>query len=159
MLSVALIDRVYGGVRPRIPAGARGNGFALFAAPAVEALGLDPAALALTAAEESVDHFGRVATFTLDLETRSQAESGSRRLDIGDGEIVLDLDASVPAEPAVVCAHLTSPVLRTRWDGPIVIEETSPRGLRGVGKLAQCVTGRLATLEENVDWQPYDHVG
>ena len=25
--------------------------------------------------------------------------------------------------------------------------------------MAQCVTGRLATLEEIVDWQPYDHVG
>ncbi|HEX5149415.1 MAG TPA: hypothetical protein VFW02_10060, partial [Candidatus Limnocylindrales bacterium] len=30
---------------------------------------------------------------------------------------------------------------------------------RGVGTLAQCVTGRLATLEEIVDWRPYDYVG
>jgi hypothetical protein len=27
-----------------------------------------------------------------------------------------------------------------------------------VGTTAQCVTGRLATLEEIVDWQPYDRV-
>jgi hypothetical protein len=40
-----------------------------------------------------------------------------------------------------------------------VIEETSGGGRRGVGTTAQCVTGRLATLEEIVDWQPYDHVG
>ena len=40
-----------------------------------------------------------------------------------------------------------------------MIEETSPGGRRGVGTIAQCVTGRLATLEEIVDWQPYDHVG
>ena len=40
-----------------------------------------------------------------------------------------------------------------------VIEETLAGGRRGVGTLAQCVTGRLATLEEIVDWQPYDHVG
>ena len=40
-----------------------------------------------------------------------------------------------------------------------MIDETSPGGLRGVGTIAQCVTGRLATLEEIVDWQPYDHVG
>ena len=45
------------------------------------------------------------------------------------------------------------------WEGPLVIEETSPGGRRGVGTIAQCVTGRLATLEEIVDWQPYDHVG
>ena len=27
-----------------------------------------------------------------------------------------------------------------------------------MGTTAQCVTGRLATLEEIVDWQPYDRV-
>jgi hypothetical protein len=56
-----------------------------------------------------------------------------------------------------VWAYLTSPSLRTLWEGPLVIEETSPGGRRGVGTIAQCVTGRLATLEEIVDWQPYDH--
>ena len=40
------------------------------------------------------------------------------------------------------------------WEGPMVIGETSPGGRRGVGTTAQCVTGRLATLEEIVDWQP-----
>lgn len=40
---------------------------------------------------------------------------------------------------------------RLLWEGPLVIEETSPGGRRGVGTLAQCVTGRLATLEEIVD--------
>ena len=39
-----------------------------------------------------------------------------------------------------------------------MIDETSPSGRRGVGTMSQCVTGRLATLEEIVDWQPYDHV-
>jgi hypothetical protein len=29
---------------------------------------------------------------------------------------------------------------------------------RGVGTTTQCVTGRLATLEEIVDWQPFDRV-
>jgi hypothetical protein len=41
----------------------------------------------------------------------------------------------------------------------LVIEETSAGGRRGVGTTTQCVTGRLATLEEVVDWQPYDHIG
>jgi hypothetical protein len=138
---------------------AHGNGFALFTATAVDALGLEPAGLGLAAAEESFEHLGRVSTFALDLEARWQAESGVRRLDIGAGDVVLDLATTVGAEPAVVWAHLTSPTLRTVWEGPIVIEETSPGGRRGVGTLAQCVTGRLATLEEIVDWQPYDHVG
>jgi hypothetical protein len=137
----------------------RGNGFALFTAQAVGALGLEPTALGLTAADESIEHLGRVSTFTLDLESRWEAESGARRLDIGDADAVLDLGMNISADPAVVWAHLTSPTLRTLWEGPIVIEETLAGGRRGVGTLAQCVTGRLATLEEIVDWQPYDHAG
>jgi hypothetical protein len=39
------------------------------------------------------------------------------------------------------------------------IVEESPTGMRGVGTTSQCVTGRLATLEEIVDYQPYDHIG
>jgi hypothetical protein len=137
---------------------AQGNGFALFTAAAVEALGLEPKALGLTASEESIEHLGPVSTYTLDLEARWQAETGLRRLELGDTELVLDLNATVGAQPAVVWAHLTSPSLRTLWEGPLVIEERLSGGRRGVGTLAQCVTGRLATLEEIVDWQPYDHV-
>ena len=63
------------------------------------------------------------------------------------------------ADPATVWAHLTSPALRPTWEGPIVIAEIAGDGRRGIGTRAQCVTGRLATLEEIVDWQPYEHVG
>jgi len=140
-------------------AAANGNGFALFTAQAVAALGLDPAALGLIESHETIEHLGGVSTFTLDLEARWQAESGARRLDVAGDDLIVDLDAIVAAHPAVVWAHLTSPVLRTRWEGPIVIDETLSGGRRGVGTLAQCVTGRLSTLEEIVDWQPSDHVG
>ena len=61
--------------------------------------------------------------------------------------------------PSVAWAHLTTPVLRSRWEGPLVIEESTVAGRRGVGTITQCVTGHLATIEEVVDWQPYDHVG
>ncbi len=128
--------------------------------PGSAAMGLDAAALELVEAEESIEHLGRVSTFTLDLEARWQAESGARRLDVGNADLILDIDSIVAAEPAVVWAHLTSPALRMRWEGPMtVIDETLAGGRRGVGTLSQCVTGKLATLEEIVDWQPYDHVG
>jgi hypothetical protein len=153
---VILVHRLLKGVAA---AEARGSGFALFTGAAVGALGLEPAALGLVSAEESVEHLGRVATFTLDLESRWRAESDRRRLEINERDVILDVATTVGAEPSVVWAHLTSPALRTLWEGPLVIEETSGNGRRGVGTIAQCVTGRLATLEEVVDWQPHDHVG
>jgi hypothetical protein len=136
----------------------RRNGFALFTAAAVAALGLEPDSPGLQAGQESIEHLGQIDTFTLDLEARWQAETGVHRLDIAEADVVLDVDATLAAEPSVVWAHLTSPQLRTHWEGPLVIEETSAGGRRGVGTTAQCVTGRLATLEEVVDWQPYDRV-
>ena len=137
---------------------ARGQGYVLFTAAAVEALGLEPDSLGLRSGEESIEHLGRVTTFILDLEARWQAEIGVRRLEIDEEDVVLDVQATLAADPSIVWAYLTSPALRTRWEGPLVIEETSTGGRRGVGTTAQCVTGRLATLEEIVDWQPYDRV-
>lgn len=152
---VILVHRLLKGAA----AAPRKHGFALFTGNAVAALGLEPDALGLTSAEESIEHLGRVVTFTLDLEARWQFESGLRRVEVADADVFLDIETTIGADPSVVWAHLTSPALRTLWEGPLVIEETSPGGRRGVGTIAQCVTGRLATLEEIVDWQPYDHIG
>jgi hypothetical protein len=140
-------------------AASRARGFALFTGAAIDALGLDPGAADLLRSEESIEYVGSVATYTLDLEARWQAEDVVRRLEVGDDALGLEIDTTVAAAPAAVWAHLTSPALRATWEGPIRIEETMTNGRRGVGTQAQCVTGRLATLEEVVDWQPYDHVG
>jgi hypothetical protein len=134
-------------------------GFAQLTGSAVSAMGLDPLALGMAPAEESIEHLGSVPTFVWDLEARWQAESSVRRLDGGHGDRVLDIATTLAADPPTVWAHLTAPGLRSRWEGPLVIEEASPAGRRGVGTVSQCVTGRLATIEEVVDWQPYDHVG
>jgi hypothetical protein len=152
---VILVHRLLKGAGARE---ARGNGFALFTAAAVAALDLQHDALGLQAGREAIEHLGPVDTFTLDLEALWQAETVTRRLVIRETSVILDIEATLSAEASVVWAHLTSPQLRTRWEGPIVIEEISPGGRRGVGTTAQCVTGRLATLEEIVDWQPYDRV-
>ncbi|TAJ99628.1 MAG: DUF2652 domain-containing protein [Chloroflexota bacterium] len=137
----------------------RATGFAVFTAQAIAAIGADPVALGATTTVEVVEHLGEVTSHTIDLEGRWIAESSARRIDIQGDRALFELDVDVPADPATVWAHLTSPALRPLWEGPIVITETAVDGRRGIGTRAQCVTGRLATLEEIVDWQPYEHVG
>jgi hypothetical protein len=132
-------------------------GFALFTDAAVTALHLDGEAMGLVAGRERIEHLGDVDTWTMDLEARWQIESEARRIDTGSGQPIVDLTATVTAGSATVWAYLTSPTLRTTWEGPIAISETSASGRRGIGTVATCVTGRLATIEEIVDWQPYDH--
>lgn len=153
---VILVHRLLKG---GVAAEARTAGFAMFTGDALGALGLDAAALGLSGATESIEHLGQVPTFIWDLEARWQSESGQRRLDAADGAIVLDVSTTLPGDASTIWAHLTAPALRSQWEGPLVVEESSVTGRRGVGTISQCVTGRLATLEEIVDWQPYDHIG
>jgi hypothetical protein len=140
-------------------AAAHGHGFALFTAAAVGALGIDPVALGLVRGDEPIEHLGMVSTHVLDLESRWRADSGRRRIESENGAAIVDLTVTIAAEASDVWAHLTSPSLRGLWEGPILIDESNRGRRRGVGTTAQCVTGTLATLDEIVDWQPYDHVG
>ena len=106
---VILVHRLQKGEGARA---ARGNGFALLTATAVDALGLDAGALGLTAAEETIEHLGTVATLTLDLEASWRAETGARRLEIDGHDLLVDLDLTVPAAQAVAWAYLTAPAMR-----------------------------------------------
>ena len=136
----------------------RASGFAVLTSDALTAMGLTPGGLGATDGSEDIEHLGTVRTHVLDLERTWRSETERRRVEIGDERASIDLRAVVAAEPATVWAHLTSPGLRPSWEGPIVISEAIDDGRRGIGTRSRCVTGRLATLEEIVDWQPFDHV-
>lgn len=151
---VILAHRLLKGVTASTATG----GFAQLTVAAVEALGLDPDADGFRPADEDVEHLGQVPAVALDLEARWRLEDAARRLVVPPEEAVVAVDVVVRSDLPTTWAHLTSPALRTLWEGPLEITETSPGGIRGVGTTTQCVTGRLATLEEVVDWQPFEHV-
>ena len=153
--SVILVHRLLKGTGA---AASRSHGFALFTEDAVKALGLDPVVLALVEEAETFEHLGDVRTYALDLEQRWQSASRRRQL-AGGTQPVLDLTVDLETEPGEAWAYLTSPVLRPHWEGPIAIEEALVGGMRGVGATSQCISGRLAMIEEIVDWQPYEHAG
>jgi hypothetical protein len=135
------------------------RGFALFTRSAVTALQLDVGRLGLRETTESIEHFGEVDAFVLDLDARWQQDSASRQLTSAGQLPIHHLRATLPVDPAVAWAHLTSPSLRALWEGAISFDESTPAGRRGVGTTTRCVTGRLATIEEIVDWRPYEYVG
>jgi len=153
---VILIHRLLQGSRA---SRADKRGFALLTDAAADALALDPLALGLEEGTETIEHLGEVRTFVLDLESRWEEDTARRLLTVVPGSELLDIELSVAADPSVVWAYLTSPALRSLWESAITIEEDVQGGRRGVGTTTRCVTGQLATLEEIVDWQPYEHVG
>ncbi|MBI2782088.1 MAG: DUF2652 domain-containing protein [Chloroflexi bacterium] len=159
--SIIVVHRLLKGVTADLAHAADGSamGFAVFTGEAIDQLGGAMTSMSLVRSSETIDHLGTVTTHTLDLEARWQAERDVRRLLVDDASTIVDVEAIVDADPASVWSHLTSPALRPTWEGPILISEAAVNGRRGVGTTSQCVTGRLATLEEIVDWQPFEHVG
>ena len=135
----------------------RGTGFAEFTMAAVDTLGVADAATP-NRVTETFEHVGSVEAVVVDLDSRWRAESDVRRVGIESGDALLNVETVIRASPADCWAYLTSPKLRSRWEGPITFTEASSAGRRGIGTTTECVTGQLATLEEVVDWQPYDHV-
>jgi Protein of unknown function (DUF2652)/Polyketide cyclase / dehydrase and lipid transport len=158
--SVILVHRLLKGTAADAAHDADGaaRGFAIITDDAMHALALDPADLGATGSREAIEPFGHVVVHHLDLEVRWQAERGLRRIDIDDSRAVVDERVVVEASAAEVWGALTTPDRRAAWEGAIVMVD-KPGTPRGVGSTARCVTGRLATLEEIVDWMPYEHVG
>jgi uncharacterized protein YndB with AHSA1/START domain len=157
---VILVHRLLKGTtadRLREESGAA-RGFALLTADAVAALALDGSGAGRTFVE-SVEPFGEVTVHHVDLDARWQAERERRRIDIAEDAAWLDVSVEVPAPPAETWAQLTVPDLRSAWEGGLVMLDGDPGRARGVGTIARCVTGSFASVEEIVDWQPYDHVG
>jgi len=135
------------------------NGFLVLTGDALVAASLDPAVARLTPGVEEIEHLGTIATWVQDLEGRWQDEAAERRLTIDPDRLLGEATAILDADAATVWSHLTSPALRARWEGGIVLADDPAGGRLGAGTTLQCVTGRLATIEEIVDWQPFEHVG
>ena len=159
--SIIIVHRLLKGATAAKLHGADGSasGFAVLTAEALEKLGVERAALELSEGVESIEHLGEVVTFTQDLEDRWQAEAARRRLDGAGDEPIFDMTVDVAAPASLAWAYLTSPALRPGWEGLIRIEEAALDGRRGIGTTTRCVTGVLASLEEIVDWQPFEHAG
>jgi len=136
------------------PAAAGLERYALLTDACVEALGLDASALGLIRATEQFEHLGEVTVHLVDLEHRTATEgrpwAPPRRAALDEAELRL------PAPPMAVWEHLTSPRLRPGWEGIDRVEEATVSGRRGVGTMNACVADRLASVEEILEWRPFE---
>jgi hypothetical protein len=134
-------------------AGARS--YLLMTDAVVVALGLDPAALGLTALTETYDELGPIHCQLLDLAARFEARAREAAPSRPAGKLLARMERLLPASPEVAWELLTAPRGRTHWEGIVSVDE-DVAGRRGIGTLASCVVGRLKTVEEILDWRPFD---
>lgn len=128
--------------------------YALITDACVQALALDAAALGMHPATERFEHLGEVLVHLFDLEHRTATEgrpwAPPRRAPLAEAELQLH------ASPMAVWEQLTSPLLRPTWEGIERVEEATIGGRRGVGTMSACVADRLASVEEILDWRPFE---
>lgn len=128
--------------------------YALLSDAAIQQLGLDPGALGLIAGVERFDFLGEIRVHLLDLATRFTAEQSSweppRRRPL------LEADLQVPLPPMSLWERLTAPAQRAKWEGLQSIEVVGGDAGFGIGTVTACIADRLTTVEQIVDWRPFN---
>jgi hypothetical protein len=150
---VILAHRLLKGTSVERAAGARS--YLLLTDAAMVALDLDPRELGMIGLTEQHEGLGAVRCHLLDLGRRWAGEQRRPTQLPTSGGQLNRIERLLPIPPAAAWELLTSPGSRMQWEGMASVEEHSP-GRRGTGSIASCVVGRLKTVEEIVDWRPFE---
>ena len=132
--------------------------YALFSQPCVDAMDVDVTALGMVASAETYEHIGTVPVWIHDLDHRWQEEEARTRVIVDQGQAVFEWDAPTSAPPQVAWEFITTPGRRLSWTpGMTGVECIAPGNRRGVGAVNHCMHGKNASIEELLDWRPYDY--
>ena len=131
-------------------------GYALCTEACVNALGIDPVALAMRSHSERYGDVGEVPGWVVDLETRWESEHERRRVFIAPDEASFAVDVLLPLPAASAWEYLTSPQKRLLWQVD-EIEQVDAGGRRSTGTSSVCVDGRTKIYEEILDWRPFEY--
>jgi hypothetical protein len=108
---------------------------------------------------ETYEHLGEVRTYSLDLRARYQELAGARRIVVAPEEAHGSLSCDLPAPPVVAWEWLNDPHKRGLWTaGTTWSAVARPGGRTSVGARNHCAHGKGASLEEILDWRPFEYV-
>jgi uncharacterized protein YndB with AHSA1/START domain len=120
-------------------------------------LGLDCPRLGMVEHSEPYEDVGDQPAFVEDLEARWKAEQERASFAISPPDAWLTIEVDLPASPPVVWEYGTNPRRRQEWMTWVIrIDQETVDGRPGVGTVNHCVHGRDATLEEVLDYRPYE---
>jgi uncharacterized protein YndB with AHSA1/START domain len=137
------------------------HAYAVFTQASLDAVAIDPAALAMVPLAETYEFIGEVGTWVLDLERRWQEEESQRRVMVSPKASWLTFTVDTNAPPQLAWEFITAPGRRPSWQVGVtqVILDAGPGGRRGVGATNHCVHGANGEVKEEIlDWRPYDYL-
>jgi hypothetical protein len=134
------------------------RGYLLLTDRLLQAAGLNPVPLGFAEHREEYESVGEVVAWVHDLEPRWQREQELRRVRVDEKDQFDAVEADVPATPAEVWTYVTDPARRADYvPGVERVDEVPVDGRRGIGTTNHCVHGAGVSLEEVLDWRPYDY--
>ena len=132
--------------------------YALFTQQCVDAMDVDVSALGMQASSEAYEHIGAVPVWVHDLGRRWQEQEARTRVFVDERQAVHRVDVPTSAPPQILWEFVTTPGRRVTWTpGMTGVEVTAAGNRRGVGATSHCMHGKNASVEELLDWRPYDY--
>ena len=132
--------------------------YALFSQACVDVMDVDVAALGMRSLSETYDHIGTVSVWAHDLERRWAEEESRTRVIVDVGSSFKEISIPTKAPPQVAWEFVTAPGRRVLWQvGVTGVEVVATGNRRGVGTTNHCLHGADASVEELLDWRPYDY--
>jgi hypothetical protein len=133
--------------------------YALFSQACVGVMDVDVAALGMRSTNETYDHIGTVPVWVHDLERRWAEEESRTRVIVDAGAAFKQISIPTTAPPQVTWEFVTAPGRRVQWQvGVTGVEVIATGNRRGVGATNHCLHGADASVEELLDWRPYDYL-
>ena len=134
------------------------GGYLLLTDACLAAATLDPHPLGLIEYRDEFEGVGEVIAWVHDLEAAWRRERELRRVRVTEKETALLVEADIPAPQQVVWEWVTDPARRPQYvPGVLRVEQMATDGRRGLGTTNHCMHGDGVTLEEVLDWRPFDY--
>jgi len=136
--------------------------YAAFTDALTKEMSIDPMALGMAQHSETYEHLGELKVWVHDLERRWLEEDERTRVIVKPEEAIYDSSVEVDAPPQIVWEYATTPGRRLEWQFASgvteVVEKLNEAGRRGVGTVNHCMHGPDASIEEILDWRPFDYL-
>jgi hypothetical protein len=134
------------------------SAYALFSQACVDAMDVDVAALGMRPSSETYEHIGTVDLWVHDLERRWADEESRTRVIVDGAKAWFRADTPTTAPPQVAWEFVTTPGRRVGWQvGVTGVDVIATGNRRGVGAANHCMHGNGVSIEELLDWRPYDY--
>lgn len=132
--------------------------YALFSQACVDVMDVDVVALGMRSMSETYDHIGTVPVWAHDLERRWAEEESRTRVIVDGSTSFKEISIPTAAPPQVTWEFVTAPGRRVLWQvGVTGVEVIATGNRRGVGATTHCLHGAEVSVEELLDWRPYDY--